>query len=373
MHVTHLQLRDFRNLAAVEARFSPGRVILLGENAQGKTNLLESIALLATGRSPAATRDAELVRFGAPNARLELAVENLATTRNLAMLLTPGRPRKVALDGVNQKRGADALGKLVVVAFRAADLNLVRGAPADRRGHLDALLVQLMPRHHAEVLAFERALAQRNRALRQVQEGGLHPRDLTPWDAQLVALAVPIWKRRARLAAALSEPAGNWHERLALGRERLALRFVPGCTLSEDPSAWAGEYLAVLEAGRARDLARGLSQWGPHRDDLELTLQGHAAKSFASQGQQRTAVLALKLAELELATRTAGEAPVLLLDDVMAELDEGRQAALLEAVGPTGQSFVTTTHLGDFKSSWLAEAEVRRVVAGRLLEPGELA
>lgn len=371
MHVTRLQLRDFRNLAGVEAEFSPGRVILLGENAQGKTNLLESIALLATGRSPAAHRDAELVRFGAPNARLELEVQTQATMRSLAMLLTPGRPRKVALDGVNQRRGADALGKLVVVVFRAADLGLVRGAPSERRAHLDALLVQLMPRHHAEVLDYERALAQRNRALRQVQEGGLQARDLHPWDAQLVALAVPIWKRRARLAAALSEPASRWHEDLSLGRERLELAFLPGCPLGEDPAGWAASYAAALEGERARDLARGQSHLGPHRDDVSILLQGHPAKLFASQGQQRTAVLALKLAELELATRTAGEAPVLLLDDVMAELDEGRQAALLEALGPTGQSFVTTTHLSDFRTDWLAEAEVRRVVAGRLLAPGE--
>lgn len=370
MHVSHLQLRDFRNLPEVDARFSSGRVILLGENAQGKTNLLESIALLATGRSPAATRDAELVRFGAPNARLELEVQTQAAERSLAMLLTPGRARKVALDGLTQKRAADALGKLVVVAFRAADLGLVRGAPSERRSHLDALLVQLMPRHHAEVNEYERALAQRNRALRQVGEGSLQARDVAPWDAQLVALAVPIWRRRSRLAAALSEPAATWHERLALGRESLALRFVPGCQLGEDPSLWAGEYQATLEAERGRDLARGLTHAGPHRDDVEILLQGHPARVFASQGQQRTAVLAMKLAELELATRTAGEAPVLLLDDVLAELDEGRQAALLEAVGPTGQSFVTTTHLGDFGANWLAEAEVRRVVGGRLLEPG---
>lgn len=366
MFLNHLELVDFRNYTELTVDFSHHKVILLGENAQGKTNLLEAIGLLATGKSPSASKDAELIRWGAEQAIIRAEVTRELTGLSIHMLVRAAGKRAVRINGLPQKRLADLFGKLLVVLFRAEDMQLVKGGPAERRDYMDTMLVQLHGGYHAQLIDYQRVVSQRNSLLRAIGEGTSSAGDLATWDEPLITLAIGVWRRRLALIAALTPHVAQWHAHIARGKETLALRYLPSVPLAGERDAWEAAMRATLAEVRRKELARMQTLVGPHRDDLELTIDGRCARAFGSQGQQRTAVLALKLAELDHVRATAGEAPILLLDDVLAELDVGRQNALLSAIGPEVQTFVTTTHLNDFSAAWLESAAIHYVLNGRL-------
>lgn len=367
MRLKALELERYRNYEALSVGFDAAKVILLGNNAQGKTNLLEAIALLATGRAPNVARDADLIRFGAENAVVRADIERSLTSHHLDLMLRTSGRRAFKLDGVPQKRLADVLGRVLVVFFRAEDLALVKGGPGERRDFLDTILIQLSGAYYQAHADYQRVLTQRNALLRAIADGRGGADDLAPWDVQLAPLAARLWKARFALVASLSERAAAYHERIAEGAESLTVRYAPALELDPGaPAGWSEVMLEALTGSRRAEIARGATLVGPHRDDLELLLDGRSARSFGSQGQQRTIVLALKLAELATMRAEASEPPLLLLDDVLAELDVKRQNALLAAIDPDVQTFVTTTHLNDFSARWLAEAEVFLVEAGKL-------
>lgn len=363
MFLRSLTLQNFRSYADLDLRFARSSVILLGDNAQGKTNLLEAIALLATGLSPFAAKEAELIRFGTDQAIIRSVVERELGPTAVDLLFRAGGRRAIRLNGIYQRRASDLLGTVLTVLFSAEDLQLVKGAPALRRRYLDGIAAQLAPTYYQATQHYQRVLLQRNNALRALAEGrgGV---DLEIWDAQLARYGAEIWRRRRALVAALAERAQVWHAELSSGRERLSMQLVPGLEAAPADADWGELLIRQLQAGRARELARGQTLWGPHRDDLALAIDDREAKAFASQGQQRTVVLALKLAELDVFRREAGESPLLLLDDVLAELDIRRQNALLAAIGGEVQTFVTSTHLSDFTADWIASAEIFSVSGG---------
>jgi DNA replication and repair protein RecF len=368
LFLKHLDLVDFRNYAQLSVDFTAPRVILLGDNAQGKTNLLEAIGLLATGRSAAASKDADLIRFGAEQAIIRSHVERSLTDIGVDMLIRQSGRRAVRINGLAQKRLADLFGKVLVVLFRSEDLQLVKGGPAERRDYLDTMLVQLAPSHYQHLHDFNRILVQRNHLLRSIHEGQANKNQLEGWNEQLIVHAIAIWRKRLALVQALAPEVGRWHERIARGKETLGLKYLPSVELGEDHADWPGAIALALEQAQMREIGRGQTLVGPHRDDLELLIDTRPARAFGSQGQQRTVVLALKLAELDYVRLTAGEAPLLLLDDVLAELDVRRQNALLSSIGSDVQTFVTSTHLNDFSASWLAEAVLYQVESGHLIQ-----
>jgi DNA replication and repair protein RecF len=353
-------LTNFRSYADLDLRFARSSVIFLGDNAQGKTNLLEAIALLATGISPFAAREAELIRWDADQAIIRSVVDRELGATAVDLLFRSGGRRAIRVNGVYQRRAADLLGTVMTVCFSVEDLQLVKGAPALRRRYLDGIAAQLGPTYYQATQHYQRVLLQRNNALRAIAEGGMT--DLEIWDVQLVRYGAEIWRRRRELVAALAGRAQDWHAQLSSGHEELSMRLVPGLEGSEPD--WAGAFSEQLREGRAREVARGQTLVGPHRDDLELAINGREAKAFASQGQQRTVVLALKLAELDVFRAESGESPLLLLDDVLAELDIRRQNALLAAIGGEVQTFVTSTHLSDFTADWIDAAEIFSVAGG---------
>lgn len=367
MFLTHLELTDFRNYAELAVDFTAGRVILLGDNAQGKTNMLEAIGLLATGRSHSASRDADLIRWGASQAIVRSRFERELGDTSVDMLLRESGRRAVRINGIAQKRLADLFGKLLVVLFRSEDLQLVKGGPAERRDYLDTMLVQIAPTHYQHLHDYQRILTQRNHLLRSIAEGRGQAAQLEGWDEQLMIHALAIWKKRLALVKALAPGVAEWHSRIAEGKEALALTYVPSIVLGEDPASWEEDFRKAIAESRPRELGRGQTLVGPHRDDMELAIDGRPARQFGSQGQQRTVVLALKLAELDHVRASAGEAPLLLLDDVLAELDVRRQNALLASIGDGVQTFVTSTHLNDFSAAWLSQAVLYQVEKGRLV------
>lgn len=337
MRVHALELRQFRNLDEVLLEPHPRFNVLFGDNGQGKTNLLEAIYLLGTLRSFRATRTEELVRFGAPRARARARVEKLGTERLLEVQLAPGH-KSARVDGKGA-RAVDYFGGFNVVLFAPEDLRLPKGPPAGRRRFLDRAVWNAHPAYLGEAQTYDRVLRSRNAVLR---DGG-DARLLEVYDQQLAQAAVPLVRRRRALVAELMPRVQNAFGRVIGGERALGLAYESA--LGEDDIAAA--LLARLSADRRRDLARGATSSGPHVDDLSLVLDGRAARLYASQGQLRALVLALKIAEIEYLRAQLGDAPVLLLDDVSSELDPTRNAQLFDFLRSVPcQAFITTTHPG---------------------------
>lgn len=386
MFLERLELADFRNYQSFERVFERNRVILLGDNAQGKTNLLEAIATLATASSPFTNREADLVRWGAPQAIVRSVVRKEIGTVTVDLLFRPAGRRAVKVNGLHQRRLADLFGTVSAVVFSREDLDLVSGPPALRRAFLDRLLLQVQPVYHEESQRYQRIVTQRNHALKAIAERREDVSTLDVWDTPLIRIGADLHRRREQAVSALAPLAAKWHGRISGGREHLEIRYEPASVVrlmareaseGEDaaigldaaaaaPRTWEEALAAALAEMRPREIARGLTLVGPHRDDLAILLDGREAKAFSSTGQKRTVALGLKLAELEVLRQQTGEAPILLLDDVLAELDVTRQNRLLEAIGNETQTFVTSTHLSDFSAEWIEQAEIFAVESGKV-------
>lgn len=346
MRLTHVRLADFRNYRELELEPAPGLNVFAGANAQGKSNLLEAIAMLGTGKSFRTGRDADVVRYGCEVATI--AGEGIVRAGSVNLACTVGSrgagTRKVYTLNGRCVRYATFLGKLRVVTFVPADLQLATGAPSQRRAFLNVALSQEEPAYYRDLARYRKALQQKNAILR-----GGEPYDLellAVYERELVETGVRIVLARDRFVAALSHAARAAHSRFTGGAEALEVEYVSNVTY-EEPSAHvvAAAFEARLRHVAASERARQSAVAGPHRDDLHLSLDGHSLAVYGSQGQQRTAVLALKVAEYAVSRERALEAPLLLLDDVLSELDQDRAAAFLAGVGDYEQAFVTATHV----------------------------
>jgi DNA replication and repair protein RecF len=340
--LTSLRLADYRNYATLDFTPAPGLNVFVGANAQGKSNLLEAIALLATGKSFRAKREAELVRTGTVRAEIAGEARVAAGTLRLhcAVSTGPTGTRK-AFDVNGATVGfARFLGQARVVTFVPADLQLVAGGPAGRRTFLNNALAQLSPRYYRELARYGRIVAQKAALLR----GAIAPdRELLlAYNHELVEPTATLIAMRAAFVAELAERAAAVYARWPGAAERLGIAYAPSIAPGDDPGAAAA---AALEAQLEHEVRRRTTLVGPHRDDLRLAVDGRPLDAFGSQGQQRTAVLALKVAEYEVMRERAGDAPMLLLDDVLSELDAERAGGFLAAVGSFEQAFLTTTDL----------------------------
>jgi len=406
MRLNHLSLTNFRNYVRLELSLADRLTVIQGANGQGKTNLLEAIHLLATGRSPRATAERELISWLAlesplPYARLagEIGAGPRAEKLELVLELAPNGGangptvrKQVRINGA-AKRGMDLVGHLRVVLFLPEDVSLVAGAPAERRRYLDIALCQISAAYCRALSEYNRGLAQRNALLRRLRDEGGDPGQLNFWDAHLAEHGSALLQRRSAAVQALDRIAAERHLALTAGAERLHLGYLP----SPDPAtlAHASErqvdaarrlrlaegrpayqaatresiqegFLERLRQTRPRDIAAGTSLTGPHRDDIAFTVDGRDLRAFGSRGQQRTAALALKLAELQMMREETGESPLLLLDDVMSELDAARRRMLVAALKEVEQAVVTTTDWSDFTADLLAQAHCLTVEQGTL-------
>ena len=333
MHLAHLRLRDFRNYARLDADFAPGFHLLLGNNAQGKTNILEALYLLATLRSFRGIGSAQMVRHGAKGYFVGGHVVGKAT--NEVKMYWSATERKLALDGRPVTRLTDYLGTLRAVAFCTEDLQLVKGAARGRRRFLDLLLAQTQPGYLALLQRYAKALRARNALLKQraADEAALEG-----FTRELVALGLQLIKARHELLPRLSPLARLAYRRISNDAEELRLEYQP--SVKQD-------FAAELARHRERERAFRATLIGPHRDDLLLLLNDQPAAQFASEGQKRTLAIALKMAQAEYLTGIHGAPPVLLIDDVMGELDLQRRSGLLPLLERThhasGQIFMTCT------------------------------
>jgi DNA replication and repair protein RecF len=396
MFLTSVHLRQFRNYAEQTVDFSAPKTILVGENAQGKSNLLEAVELLSVLKSHRTSRDRDLVQDGHTSAQIAASVDRGAGPHRIKLTLRSNGRRTTVLNGETLRRQMDLLGTLNAVQFSSLDLELVRGGPAYRRDWLDGLLIQLEPFYAHLLHQYGRVLRQRNALLRQgLTRQGLSrqgsrqgtssnpiPPAISPdtdpgtalavWDAQLAALGTRLIRRRARALELLTPLAQNWHELISGQREELRILYRPSVAREEpglwnQPEALQQEFFAKLGERAIAEQVNGTSLVGPHRDEIDFLINDTPARQYGSQGQQRTLVLALKLAELTLIHDVIGEPPLLLLDDVLAELDLNRQNQLLDVIQTRFQTLITTTHLSAFQSDWLKSSQILSVEAGRIV------
>lgn len=370
MYLHSLHLQDFRNYREQRVRFTAQKTIIVGENAQGKSNLLEAVEILATLRSHRVSRDRDLVRQQATTARIEAHIERAYGDLDVALLLRVQGRRTAQRNHETLRRQLDFLGSLNAVQFSCTDLDLVRGGPEGRRRWLDSLVMQLEPVYAHILNQYQQVLKQRNALLRKSKrDPTADVPQLAVWDAQLVAHGARVTRRRARVLARLAPLAQTWHQRISGNRETLTTQYQPHVIWMEDASeAVQQAFLSQLQQRAIAEQQQGRTVVGPHRDEIEFLLNDAPARTYASQGQQRTLVLALKLAELELIERVVGDTPLLLLDDVLAELDLQRQHHLLSTIQDHCQTLITTTHINRFDAKWLDSAQILSVEAGQVRE-----
>jgi DNA replication and repair protein RecF len=344
--LTHLHLANVRNYAMLDFSPEPGLNVFVGPNAQGKSNLLEAIALLGTGKSFRTSREAEIVRSGMPSAALagEARVAAGAVRLSCTLNLSNAGLRKVYAVNGNGVRYASYLGRIRVVTFVPAHLALVSGPPSARRSLLNAALSQESPAYYGALASYGKFLAQKNALLR----GSIAPDStlLATYDERLIETGTQVMLARRAFISLLAERARAIHRSWVGEREGdLEIGYAPDVSVDVPTrDGIASSFALRLAQKRVAESTRRISLVGPHRDDVTFGLGGVALAAFGSQGQQRTAVLALKVAEYGVLETRSGEAPLLLLDDVLSELDPERQRAFLRGVGSFQQAFVTTTH-----------------------------
>lgn len=373
MLVDRLILTSFRSYATLDAEFPHGPQVIVGDNATGKTNLLESLVVLGTGRSHRAGADGELVAWGAEFCRLEASITNAGGAHTqLEVALAPtrtgsgagGERKRVRVNGVARRATALAAA-LPVVLFAPEDMLLVSGSPSLRRTALDTLVTQTVPAAGATLSTYSRAITQRNNLLRAIREGTAAPDELRFWDEVVIDEGARIVEWRRDALARLSQPLAEAHAEIAPAEERLELRYVTNAEPLTNETAFEALRRRLTETAD-KERWNGATLIGPHRDDVVFASAARDLAGFASRGQQRTAILAFKLAQLDLLRSILGQAPLLLLDDVFSELDPSRRAHLVRRIGELPQTFVTTTTTDDLDPHLVAAATVWNVTPGRL-------
>ncbi len=399
MHIEHLSLTNFRNYARLELSLPQKPLVLHGDNAQGKTSLLEAIYYLATSKSPYTTSDRQLIHWRTENDPLPFAritaefsnktspLQRMEVTLMMDSASGAARFKKTIKVNNVEKRVMDVVGMLNVVLFVPRDLSLIEGSPSDRRRFMDTTLGQVN-REYAEALdQFEKILPQRNALLRRIAEKRSSPAELAYWDEQLTSSAAIVIAERQQFLRELESLAQQNHHQLTGNKETLTLQYQPsflptfagtgqlsfdviGLDLHREMTADAikPQFAEQLEKEQRESIERGVTLSGPHRDELRLMINGRDCGLYGSRGQARTTVMALKLAEFEWMRHHIGEYPILLLDEVVAELDSKRRAFLLERLSGDIQMLVTTTELDIFTEHFVEQSTLLHVVEGQISE-----
>lgn len=367
MFVKTLKLLGFRNYLNAEIEFSAPKTIIIGKNAQGKSNLLEVIQILSHMRSRRASKDSELVNFELDQAVIhaQASKEHNGDIIELALLIRRSGRRTLKINDVT-KKPKDLLHHIYSVSFMVDDLEIISGSPSIRREWMNSVFAQLDFDYDIRFDKFEIILSQRNSFFKELAERNIYrytelnhsqKEQLAIWDEMFLDAANIITNTRHKFIQELGPIASKYYQEISGTEIHLQLKYSGKILNKED-----------LINSRDKDFARSYTNLGPHRDDIEFTLNTNLAGSFASQGERRTITLALKLAELELLKAKHSESPILLLDDVLAELDEDRQDYLLNCISPSTQVIITTTHLGKHIAKWTSSAQILEIKSGMVME-----
>ena len=359
MNIRSIELKNFRNYENLEISFDEGTNILFGDNAQGKTNILEAAYMSGTTKSHKGSRDREMIRFGEEEAHLKTVVVRGGREYQIDMHLKKNRAKGIAIDKIPIKKASELFGILNIVFFSPEDLNIIKNGPAERRRFLDSELCQLDRIYLADLTNYNKILAQRNKLLKDMIYRPSLSDTLPVWDMQLIETGKKIIRRRNQFVDELREIVSDIHYRISGGKEELFLKYEPNID----------DIFFEDELSRAKEKDKKLCQTsvGPHRDDLLFSIGDVDIRKYGSQGQQRTSALSLKLSEIELVRKSISDTPVLLLDDVLSELDSSRQNYLLNNISDT-QTIITCTGLDEFVRNRFTVNRVFEVIAGHVYE-----
>jgi DNA replication and repair protein RecF len=385
MYLSHLKLHDFRNFKRLDLPLGRGLSLFYGENAQGKTNLLEAIAMLATSNSFHATSDREVINWDAPDriARIVAEVERREDETKIEIVIIdakdggngipalPGSPerqrKRIKINGVT-KKAVDLIGQVTVVLFAPTDLRLVDGSPEDRRRFLDRALCQIRPHYCVALARYRKVITQRSALLKRIRDNQEEARMLDYLDEKLTEWANLIIYERRLMVDALNQHVDQLQASISGGRENLRIVYRPSFAVD---AAWntieaIEQYRQQLSEARRKEIQQGVCLLGPHRDDLEFMVNDVDMLIYGSRGQQRTAALSAKFGELAFMRAATGEEPILLLDDVFSELDAARREYLLNQASQHEQTLITATDYSSFSEEILARSHRYEVVAGEI-------
>ena len=357
MYIESIRLNNFRNYESLEMNFDQGTNILYGDNAQGKTNILEAVYLAGTSKSHKGSKDREMIRFENEESHIRMMVKKGELSYKIDMHLRKNKAKGVAINGLPIRKARELLGVVNLVFFSPEDLNIIKDGPGERRRFLDSELCQLDGVYITELAGYNHIVNQRNRLLKDCYMNPGLKSTLDVWDMQMVDYGKKIIGKREAFVEELNEIARGLHKGLTGGIEELEILY--------EPSVTAAEFEDKLSRNRERDLRMKLTSVGPHRDDFCVKVNGIDIRRYGSQGQQRTAALSLKLSEIYLVKKKIRDTPVLLLDDVLSELDSSRQNQLLDAIQDI-QTMITCTGLEDFVNHRFHIDKIFKVEEGKV-------
>ena len=370
MHVKSIKLINFRNYETLDIKLDNKLNIFLGNNAQGKTNLLESIYIAATGKSYRTNRDKELINFKKDIGYLGVEIEKVIGKKKIEIKFEKEKPKRVKINKVELDKVSELIGVLNVVIFSPEDLKLVKGGPSERRGFLDSEISQIKPKYRYNLGRYNKVLSQRNNLLRIIQRDKNKDKLIEVWDEQLANLGSEIVKSRAEFLIKITKISQDIQKKITGNIEELDLKYLSSFNVDV---GWNKEeikncFLDNLKNNLSRDIEKGTTTVGPHRDDIKIIINGIDSRIYGSQGQQRTAALSLKLAEIQLFKDEVGEYPVLLLDDVLSELDYERRKYLLSTFSKI-QTIITSTDNIELKDIDDIQKNVFYIEKGSVIHP----
>lgn len=345
MYIKNIKLKDFRSYESLSLKFNKKVNLILGANAQGKTNLLESIYMTSIGRSFRTVRDAEMIRFGADFAKIYIEAEKEGIDKTVEIILVNNSKKSIKKDGVKAKKTSELLDNIYMVIFSPEDMKIVKDEPEKRRKFIDKELCQIKPAYYNNLYSYKKILQERNAYLKEMF---VDPVMIEVWNEELSRYGAEIIHQRKDFIDKLKISSSKINLKITNGKENLIIDYAPDIKYHEDKAEQKTIFKKILEESLDTDIRNRNTSRGPHRDDLDFTIisgdEAIDARKFGSQGQQRTAALSLKLAEIDIIKRETGEDPILLLDDVMSELDMERQEFLVKALS-SNQLFITTTEI----------------------------
>ena len=360
MKIKQLKLKNYRNYDLLELDFDPSTNILYGDNAQGKTNILESIYMCGTTKSHRGTKDRDMIRFGQEEAHIEAVIDKKGVPFEIDIHLKNNSQKGVAINKMPIRRAIELFGIVNIVFFSPEDLNIIKNGPSERRKFIDLELSQLDKVYLSDLTNYNRIVNQRNKLLKDVYDRKDLMETLDIWDLQLVNYVKKIIDRRNKFIVELNEIVGKVHEQLTGGKEHLQIYY--------EPSVSSMDFETNLIKNREKDIKMKSTSVGPHRDDICFMADGLDIRKFGSQGQQRTAALSLKLSEIEIVKKVINDTPILLLDDVLSEIDKHRQNYLLVSISDI-QTLITCTGLDDFVNNRFHINKIMHVENGKVALP----
>lgn len=360
MYIESIELKNYRNYKTLSLEFDKGTNIFYGDNAQGKTNILEAAYLCGTTKSHRGSKDREMIHFDEDEAHIRMFVKKDGVSRRIDMHLKKNKSKGIAIDGIPIRRASELFGILNIVFFSPEDLNIIKNGPGERRRFLDLELCQLNKLYLSDLSNYNHILNQRNKLLKDISFQESLKSTLDVWDEQLVHYGKSIIESRKEFVDEMNEILAGIHSSITGEKEKIKLIY--------EPSVLSEEFLLRLSKDREKDCRFRITSCGPHRDDLCVTVNGIDIRKYGSQGQQRTAALSLKLSEIYMVKRIIKDMPVLLLDDVLSELDSNRQNYLLNSISHV-QTMITCTGLDDFIDRRFHMNKIFKVVDGNVYSP----